>query len=74
MAKALEHEKGKPCEWCESPEDSDGVLPCDCWCRALCPSEGKFAHWSCGFCQRHDQPRFRCSKECHHPAGNLVSW
>jgi len=28
--------------------------------RLNCHQEGSFGHWNCGFCEKHDKPRFMC--------------
>jgi len=32
--------------------------------RINCKTAGKSGHWQCGWCEKHDKPRFECGVEC----------
>lgn len=31
--------------------------------RANCPMAGEMGHWSCGWCEEHDKPKFMCNHQ-----------
>ena len=47
------------CEWC-GHEWEDSKDECDCLARIRCKDEGKAGHHQCGWCEKHDMPRFKC--------------
>ena len=32
--------------------------------RVSCPTVGELGHWQCGWCEKHDRPRFECGVGC----------
>ena len=36
----------------------------DALARVNCPRAGEGGHWQCGWCEKHDKPRFQCGSDC----------
>lgn len=45
----------EPCQWCGAPRQ-----PCKCVERMNCTEIGKAGHFYCGYCFRHNMPRYLC--------------